>query len=364
MQRLVLYFCLMRSLILLLFLAISHGSFAQLGGSGTYAFLNTPPSARVLAMGGMVNAIIDRDPSLIHQNPALFNPQMDRRIVLNYIDYVGNIKAGYGGYVHRLKSGRRYLGAGFYYADYGTMDGYDAGGNATGPVKAAENCVAFSYGGALGSKLQFGATAKFAYSIMGPYIGNGPALDAGLIYRNERDDYQVAFVVRNLGFQLVRYGNNKPEPLASDVQIGFSKKLEHMPLRFHVVAHNLHRPDITYRQFLPNRSLLNLNGDDEDAKENTLGDKVLRHLVLGGEFLLSKNWGVMFGYNHLRRREMLNDARRGMAGFSWGMTFKVERFQLTYGSGTMFPGYNMNHFTFSFKPGDFKKKTAVKSTLP
>jgi len=29
----------------------------------------------------------------------------------------------------------------------------------------------------------------------------------------------------------------------------------------------------------------------------------------------------------------------------------------------MFPGYNMNYFTFSFKPGDFKKKAAPKSTL-
>jgi len=356
------YFCEVRNLFAA-FLSLGTGwCYAQLGGSGTYAFLSTPPSARVLAMGGMVNALIDRDPALIHQNPALFNPQMDRRVVLNYIDYVGNIRAGYAGYVHRLKSSA-YVGAGFYYADYGSMAGYDAGGNPTGTFRAAENCFALSYGKALGKKLSFGATAKFAYSIMGPYIGNGPALDAGLLYRNEKDDYQVALVVRNLGFQLVTYGDNPREPLATDVQIGFSKKLEHMPLRFHIVAHHLNEPDMTYNQYLPNRNQLNLNGEDQESKGNSLGDKALRHLILGGEFLLSKNWGMMFGYNHQRRREMSNDARRGVAGFSWGMSFRVDRFQLTYGSGAMFPGYNMNYFTFSFKPGDFKKKAAPKSTL-
>ncbi|MBU6325332.1 MAG: DUF3308 domain-containing protein, partial [Bacteroidetes bacterium] len=83
----------MRGLLTIIAFLVCHYSVAQLGGSGTYAFLSTPPSARVLAMGGMVNAVIDRDPALIHQNPALFNAQMDRRVVLNYIDYVGNIKA-------------------------------------------------------------------------------------------------------------------------------------------------------------------------------------------------------------------------------------------------------------------------------
>ena len=358
------YFCGVRGLITIICFSFGHWCYGQLGGTGTYAFLSTPPSARVLAMGGMVNAVIDRDPALIHQNPALFNPQMDRRVVLNYIDYVGDIKAGYAGYVHRLKNGKAYAGAGFYYADYGNIASYDAGGNPTGSIRAAENCFALSYGKVLGQRLSFGATAKFAYSILGPFIGNGPALDAGLIYRNEKEDYQIAVVVRNLGFQLVSYGDNAREPLAGDVQIGFSKKLEHMPLRFHVVAHHLNKPDMTYNQYLPNRNLLNLNGNDQKSKANTLGDKALRHLVLGGEFLLSKNWGVMFGYNHQRRREMNNDARRGMAGFSWGMSFKVDRFQITYASGTMFPGYNMNHFTFSFKPGDFKKKSTSKTTLP
>jgi len=357
------YFCPVRALLTITTVSLCHWSYGQLGGSGTYAFLSTPPSARVLAMGGMVNAVIDRDPALIHQNPALFNPQMDRRVVLNYIDYVGNINAGYAGYVHRLKKQDSYLGASFYYVDYGNIEGYDAGGNTTGTFRAAENCFALSYGKTLSSRLSFGATAKFAYSIMGPYIGNGPALDAGILYRNEKEDYQLALVVRNFGFQLVTYGDNRREPLSGDIQLGFSKKLEYMPLRFHIVAHHLNKPDMTYNQYLPNRNLLNLNGDNQESKGNTLGDKVLRHLTFGGEFLLSKNWGVMFGYNHQRRREMVNEARRGTAGFSWGMSFRVDRFQLTYASGTMFPGFNMNYFTFSFKPGDFKKKSTSKTPI-
>jgi len=295
---------------------------SQLGGSGTYAFLSQAPSARVLAMGGMINAMRDRDPALIHQNPALFNKEMDRRAVLNYVDHVSDINAGYAGYVQQLKPGR-WGGVGFYYSDYGRIPGYDEGGNPTGDFRASENCIAFSYGHELNT--------------------------------------QMALVVINLGFQLVTYGGGKREPLATDIQLGISHRLEHMPLRVHLVAHNLQQPDITYNQFLPNRNILDLGDDNQGARGNTLGDKMLRHLVVGGEFLLSKNWGLMFGYNHLRRREMSTDARKGTSGFSWGMTFRVERFQITYASAALFPGFNMNHFTFSFKPGDFKVK---KSSTP
>ena len=330
---------------------------AQLGGSGTYAFLSQPPSARVLAMGSMLNSMRDRDPALIHQNPALFNKEMDRRAVLNYVDHVSNINAGYAGYVQQLKPGR-WGGVGFYYSDYGRIPGYDEGGNPTGDFRASENCIAFSYGQELNKRLTLGATAKFAYSIMGPYIGNGPALDLGMHYNIEEKQTQIAFVVRNLGFQLVTYGGGKREPLATDIQLGISHRLEHMPLRVHLVAHNLQQPDVTYNQFLPNRNVLDLGDDNAGPRGNTLGDKMLRHLVVGGEFLLSKNWGLMFGYNHLRRREMSTDARKGTSGFSWGMTFRVERFQITYASAALFPGFNMNHFTFSFKPGDFKVKKA------
>jgi hypothetical protein len=128
-----------------------------------------------------------------------------------------------------------------------------------------------------------------------------------------------------------------------------------MPFRFNITAHNLQKPDMTYSQFLQSNSI-DLSGQPAASKQASIGDKALRHFTFGTELLLGKNFGILMGYNHQRRKEMTPDVRPGVAGYSWGLQFRISRIQITYASMAYFPGFNANLFTFSAAPSDFQVK--------
>jgi hypothetical protein len=131
-----------------------------------------------------------------------------------------------------------------------------------------------------------------------------------------------------------------------------------MPFRFNIVAHQLQRFDLTYNQFLKSNSI-DLSGEQTFSPEATFGEKVFRHFTFGTELVLGKNFGIMAGYSHQRRREMAPDIRPGVAGFSWGIHFKVSKVQIAYSSMAYFPGFNANLFTFTSQISQFKRKTAI-----
>jgi hypothetical protein len=61
------------------------------------------------------------------------------------------------------------------------------------------------------------------------------------------------------------------------------------------------------------------------------GDQLMRHIVLGTEFLLGDKLSIRVGYNYRRRKELSISEKPGMAGFSYGFGVKVSRFQISYG---------------------------------
>ena len=63
---------------------------------------------------------------------------------------------------------------------------------------------------------------------------------------------------------------------------------------------------------------------------NGFGQKILRHCIFSGEFLLTKNLNLRFGYNNRRRAEMIILDRKAMVGFSFGFSFKINRFKFDY----------------------------------
>ena len=62
------------------------------------------------------------------------------------------------------------------------------------------------------------------------------------------------------------------------------------------------------------------------SANNNLGFSILRHIVLGAEFLIHKNASILFGYNNRRRFEMIIEDRKALVGFSCGVSFKIKRF--------------------------------------
>jgi hypothetical protein len=86
----------------------------------------------------------------------------------------------------------------------------------------------------------------------------------------------------------------------------------------------------------------------------------MRHMILGGELLLTKNFNIRFGYNHLRRKELTIEEKRGLVGFAWGFGLRVNRFHISYGSASFYVGQNTNHFSVTTNLNSFKKKNKSK----
>ncbi|MFM8917395.1 MAG: hypothetical protein ACKOGP_06600, partial [Bacteroidota bacterium] len=59
-------------------------------------------------------------------------------------------------------------------------------------------------------------------------------------------------------------------------------------------------------------------------------DKVLRHVVIGSEILLSRNFHIRAGYNFQRRKELGVESRMSTVGLSWGFGFRISKFMLIY----------------------------------
>lgn len=108
----------------LLYIAIfaiaSLQSFAQVGGNGTYRFLELSNSARIAALGGNQVSIVDNDLDLAFYNPALLSEDMHNQLTINYVDYFTDIRFGYASYAHNFeKIGP--LAVGIHFIDYGSF---------------------------------------------------------------------------------------------------------------------------------------------------------------------------------------------------------------------------------------------------
>jgi hypothetical protein len=163
-------------------------------------------------------------------------------------------------------------------------------------------------------------------------------------------------VIKNLGSEL---GGFSPEKLGAplDIQLGFSKKLKHLPFRFCITAHQLQQWNIRYDD--PNVEVQTdlLGVPKEQSVLSKEIDNLFRHLAFSGEFLLGKkeNFRLRFGYNHLRKRELSLSNFRSLGGFSLGFGVKVSKFRLDYGVGYHHVAGAANHLSISTNINSFKK---------
>jgi hypothetical protein len=116
--------------------------------------------------------------------------------------------------------------------------------------------------------------------------------------------------------------------LPFDVQIGTSVKPKFMPLRFSFTAHHLHRFDIAYDD--PNLSTVKDQNGNEVVEKVGFADKLARHFVIGTQILLSKNFQLQAGYNHLMRQELKLQNRMAGAGLSFGASLRIKSFEMAY----------------------------------
>lgn len=303
------------------------------GGQHVFKFMTLSPSARITALGGAQIVVQDEDPAFAAANPAALNPAMDGRLTFQHNFFLSDIQHGYAAYAAHLPKLGFTVHGGLQYMSYGDIKQADEFGNVTGNVKASE--TAFTLGGArrLTDRLTLGLNLRFGVSTLDVYQASALAADAGLLYADTARRFTAALVLRNVGTELATYGDVR-EDLPYDLQIGFSKRLKHLPFRFSVIMHHLNQWDLRYDDpNAQNDDILLFGGEQSQSQGNPGIDNFFRHFIFNGEFLFGRQeaFRLRLGYNHLRKRELSVRNYRSLAGFSGGVGFKISRFRLDVG---------------------------------
>jgi len=130
---------------------------------------------------------------------------------------------------------------------------------------------------------------------------------------------------------VTRYGGVGQEPMPFDLQLGISKRFAHLPLRVMATVHHLYEWDVRYNNPADIQTATLLGTVDSSAlTKSHFGDKLFRHIILGGELNLGKRITIGVAYNHLRRGELAIDEKKGLAGFSFGASINLNKIQIRY----------------------------------
>lgn len=314
---------------------------AQTGGQAHFEFLNVPVTARQTALGGINVSANDRDPAMFLANPALLSDSTHHWLSTNYQAWHAGISQVAAAYTRRI--GKHHYGFAAQRMGYGTLQGFDPAGNPTGTFNASDMAVTFSHARRK-DNFRLGANMRFVQSTLDTYQAQAITFDMGAAFVHPTRDLKIGLTARNAGFGLRSYAGERMV-MPFDLQLGATFKPDKMPFRFSLTAHHLYQGDIAYND--PTRR------DRRDALGNPVQtsisttDKVMRHVVIGVEWLLSKHLHARFGYNFLQRRELTVEQRRSTVGLSWGLVVRTRRWELAYSRSAMHLSGGVNMVTFA-----------------
>ena len=281
-------------------------------GEIAFNFLRLPYSSHVAALGGTNISIIDDDITLAAHNPALLINTTHNTLNLGYMTYMSDSKVA--GAAYNRVFGERSAGAIVArYVDYGEFNGYTEDNIFTGTFKAKDMEFAATYSYLLSDRWSGGVAGKFIYSKYDDMNSIALGVDLGLNYYEEESDFSASLVFKNLGAQITAF-EEETEKMPFDIQIGFSKRLSHAPIRLSVTMNNLHK----------------WSDDDfynADGSKDGFGQKLLKHFTFGADVLLSERFYIAAGYNYRMTKELSTDNSK-WDGMSIGAGFNTKRVKL------------------------------------
>lgn len=333
--------------------------FAQNGGKTVFNFLNHSTSARMTGLGGNMIATKDKELALAWFNPASLSKEMDGQVAVSYDAMPQGVGTAYLGYAKHIEKANMTFHAGLQYFTYGTFDAADEFGNKQGTFSAQDMALVIGAARQLSEKWSLGLNTKFIYSNLETYTATGFSSDVAGTYFDPEKRITFTLLAKNIGFQAGTYTSSARGSLPFELQMGVSKRLKHLPFRVSLIAKDLQKWNVTYKD--PNAKVeTSVIGEATKETPAILKqlDNVARHLLLNGEFYLGKkeNIAVRFAYNHLAKKELSVAPLRSLTGFSLGFGVKIKRFRVDFGHNFLHTAGGFNHFTFSTGIGNFKKK--------
>jgi hypothetical protein len=345
-------------LIIFLFWSFAFSSFAQIGGSSTFDFLDRTNSARVASMGGNILAINDNDISLTLTNPSLINAEMNNTLALDFVTLSTAYSYGDIMYSRSFSKVGDFVGT-FQFINYGSFTYADIAGNTAGTFNAGEYALTLGWGRTLSPHFSIGANGKLIYSQLESYHSFGIAVDVAGSYHTTDDIFSASLTARNIGYQLVPYIPGTHDPLPFEIDAGIAMKLRHIPLRISMLYNNIEQWDLTYYDPLsPANQVDPITGQSKQKSDiEKFADQLMRHIVVGAELTIAKAFSIRLGYNYRQRQEMKLTDRTALSGFSYGFGLRIKMFTLSYTRSIYMTGtYNPNFFSLAVNLGQFTKK--------
>ncbi|MDR3267338.1 MAG: type IX secretion system protein PorQ, partial [Tannerella sp.] len=267
----------MKYLKLLIYCCLPACIFAQ-DGNDAYSFLRLPTSAHISALGGYNVSMVELDPSTVFYNPALLGGEMDGMINVNYLNYISDVNLGSAIFTKAFKE-RGSIGVGATYINYGKMQETSPENVIIGTFSAQDMSLQAFYAYDLTDKWRGGLSLKALYSVLADYYSFGLAVDAGLSYFDTEKDFSFGLALKNIGAQLKAYDIER-QKVPWDIQMGFTKRLAHAPIRISATGMYLNRWKLDY-----------LDKSTTEKKESFIQTAV-KHLVLGIDFVPSENFWI------------------------------------------------------------------------
>ncbi len=305
-------------------------------------------TARAAGVGGTNMSVWGNDINLIHSNPALLNKYMHKQAALNYCNYVSNMNFGYLAYAHNFEKAGIFA-ASMNFFDYGKFKGYDELGNETAPFRVNDYCLNINYALHLPEDTSFniGIGLKTIFSQYENYKAFANAVDFGATYHTKKD-FVISLVAKNVGYVWKNFTMNPGAEmtLPQTVQFGVSKKLSKAPIRLIFVYDNLLTWNLKYVSPIDTAGQSNPFDTNQEPVDSTKfqkfykrfgsnADNFFRHVNIGTEIILSKNFMIMAGFNYRRQREFSLTERRGANGLCFGFNVKIKKVNFTYSYNQM-----------------------------
>ena len=298
--------------------------------NGTYSFLRATNSARVAALGGLPLPVDDNDIQLSTFNPAAIGEGMHNRLGLSYVDYYTDINFATMQY-SRTFSKIGSFAATVQYHNYGHFDETSEGGMIISDFSCSDFSVNLGWGRQLSPHWNIGAALKYAGIQYESYSAGAIAVDVAGMYHTDAG-WIFSLTARNIGTQLFNNFDYRYCALPFSIDLGASRKLEHLPVTVMFWYDDLQK----WNKLNVTPIDIQLNTDPltgELKPESKVGHFVKNlacHAVIGGEINLGKNIVLRSAFNYGQRHDMNVPQARTLVGFSAGLAVKVKMFEISY----------------------------------
>lgn len=332
---------------------------AQFGRS-SFTFLDMANSARIGAMGAEFLSARDADITLALSNPSLITDEIHNHLAVNFVNYFNGTNYGFASYSRTFKN----VGSFAIHAQFGAYgkitvtDEYD---HRMGTAFANDAAVIVGWGRELDTHFTIGANFKMIYSSIESYHAFGLAVDVSATYANKSRLFSVSLLLRNMGGALKSYSGNGYTRMPFEVALALSQRIPHTPLRVFFEFPNLQKWRLNYEDPYAETDLIT----GEVKKRNGAADffdNLGRHIVVGLELIPYRGFYIRASYNYMRSRDMMQPSKAGVVGFSWGVGFRISKFNISYSRSRYHKLGSPNYISLTLDLDAFNKHRKTKAT--